>query len=126
MAAAVRILVVVADPALAGDLLRTLERDGRLLRSAAGVAAARAAVADWSPDLVLLDRQLPDGDGLDLCRELRADPQYPWARVLVFTGPQPEIADKVALFEAGADGYQARPVAFAELEARMGLELDED
>ena len=123
MAAAVRILVVVADPALAGDLLRTLERDGRLLRSAAGIAAARAAVADWSPDLVLLDRQLPDGDGLDLCRDLRADPQYPWARVLVFTGPQPEIADKVALFEAGADGYQARPVAFAELEARVGCLL---
>ena len=118
MTGAVRILLVGAETARTG-LGAILARPGRELREAGLLAEARALVAAWGPHLVILDRGLADGDGLALCRDLRTDPQYPWARVLVLTGAQPGLAEKVAVFEAGADGYVAMPVAPEELAARV-------
>ena len=122
MAGPVRILLAAgeADQARLGAILAG---PGRELRGVALLAAAREAAADWAPHLVILDRRLPDGDGLELCRDLRAGPRFPWARVLVLTGARPELPEKVAVFEAGADGYLAMPVAPEELAARVDAML---
>jgi len=109
--------MVVDDDAELRDLLvRSLTRDGHVVRSCACVTSARQAIAEEHPDLVVLDLSLPDGDGLELCRELRAvaDP----VAVLVLTANS-EVAVRVGSLDAGADDFLAKPFAVAELRARV-------
>ena len=108
----VRVLVVEDDAGIGGALVRGLEREGYDAELVATVAAAaRAAPAD----LVLLDLGLPDGDGLDLCRQLRSNSQ---SAVLVVTA-RGEENERVAALDAGADDYVVKPFGFAELYARI-------
>lgn len=83
------------------------------------LAEAAPAVVQTPPDLVLLDLGLPDGDGLDLVRQLR-----PWTQVpiIVLSARGPED-DKVAAFDAGADDYLTKPFGVRELFARMRVAL---
>ena len=94
-------------------LSRRLERAGYSVRTAFTVAEARAT-ADW--DIALLDRNLPDGDGLDLCAEVRS--AKPDAYVMVVTGDDRAEA-KLEGFARGADDYVTKPFNFDELEARI-------
>src|SRR5262249_33324485 len=108
----VRVLIVEDDPGIAGSLDRGLCRAGYLTATAATVAAARAADPH---DVVLLDLGLPDGDGVELCAELRARSD---AAILVITA-RGEEPDRVAALDAGADDYIVKPFGFAELTARI-------
>jgi DNA-binding response OmpR family regulator len=108
----VRVLIVEDDPGIAGSLDRGLRRAGYDTATADTVAAARAA----DPyDVVLLDLGLPDGDGVELCAELRARSD---AAILVITA-RGEEPDRVAALDAGADDYIVKPFGFAELTARI-------
>jgi two-component system, OmpR family, response regulator len=112
----VRVLVI-EDSAPTRDLLvRSLEAAGMEVVTAARKSTGlRAAMAE-EYDAVVLDRMLPDGDGLDLCRELRrAGVQTP---VLCLTA-RGEVADRVQGLDAGADDYLRKPFALAELHARL-------
>ena len=108
----VRVLVVEDDEGIGGALVRGLEREGY---DAELVATAAAAVRAAPADLVLLDLGLPDGDGLDLCRQLRSGSQ---SAVLVVTA-RGEENERVAALDAGADDYVVKPFGFAELYARI-------
>jgi len=108
----VRVLVVEDDAGIGGALVRGLEREGY---DAELVATAAAAVRAAPADLVLLDLGLPDGDGLDLCRQLRSGSQ---SAVLVVTA-RGEENERVAALDAGADDYVVKPFGFAELYARI-------
>jgi DNA-binding response OmpR family regulator len=108
----VRVLVVEDDAGIGGALVRGLEREGY---DAELVATAAAAVRAAPADLVLLDLGLPDGDGLDLCRQLRTSSQ---PAVLVVTA-RGEERERVAALDAGADDYVVKPFGFAELYARI-------
>ena len=108
----VRVLIVEDDPSIAGSLDRGLRRAGYAIATATTVAAARAADPH---DVVLLDLGLPDGDGVELCAELRARSD---AAILVITA-RGEEPDRVAALDAGADDYIVKPFGFAELTARI-------
>jgi diguanylate cyclase (GGDEF)-like protein len=97
-------------------LSRQLKRAGYEVRVAGTLAAARELVRHMEWDVVLLDRNLPDGDGLDLCRELRA--QSPHGYIVVLTGVDGDQAI-VEGFEHGADDYVTKPFAIDELIARI-------
>ena len=97
----------IADPLIAG-----LARDGFSVRRAR--TAAEAAAAE-PPEFVLLDLGLPDADGADVCRALRARTEVP---IIVITARGDEI-DRVVLLELGADDYLVKPFGFRELVARI-------
>jgi DNA-binding response OmpR family regulator len=108
------LLIVEDDPGIAVPLQEGLERHGF---SVAHTASGRDAVSLASTvDLVLLDLGLPDLDGKDVCREIRAHGNVP---IIVLTARGDEI-DRVVLLELGADDYLVKPFGFRELVARIG------
>ncbi|WP_417159194.1 response regulator transcription factor [Streptomyces gilvifuscus] len=108
-----RILVVDADTAGAESLLTQLRRHGH---EAFGVRRGEAALrAHEDADLVLLDLELPDLDGLEVCRAVRAVSRVP---VIIVTARASEL-DCVLGLQAGADDYVAKPYGLRELMARI-------
>ncbi|MDN5864401.1 MAG: response regulator transcription factor, partial [Gammaproteobacteria bacterium] len=102
--------------ALADDLEQRLRETGHGSRVAATLADARVAVEEIEPDVVILDRLLPDGEGLELIPWLRM--QYPVVAILVLSALV-AIAARVDGLNAGADDYLGKPYAFEELLARI-------
>jgi two-component system OmpR family response regulator len=111
-----RLLLVEDDPALGAVIHRGLVELGHAVDWERTVFAARRALALAPYSLVLLDLGLPDGDGLDVCRDLR-DSGSP-ARVLMLTA-RDTLSDKVGGLDAGADDYLTKPFDFPELAARV-------
>jgi two-component system OmpR family response regulator len=110
-------LLVVDDDAELRDLLvRALERDGHFVQACGALSTARRALFEDKPDLVVLDLELPDGDGIDLCRELRTTSNP--IPVLMLTAHS-EVATRVGSLDAGADDFLGKPFAVAELRARV-------
>ena len=107
-----RLLVVEDDPTIAEPLRRGLMREGFDV-DLAGTGAEALAAGEC--DLVLLDLGLPDIDGRDVCRQLRARSGIP---IIVVTARGDEI-DRVILLELGADDYVVKPFGFRELLARI-------
>jgi two-component system, OmpR family, catabolic regulation response regulator CreB len=115
-----RILLLEDDPAIAGTVAFALQREGFAVDHVLLTGAARASVAAATPALAILDVGLPDGSGLDLCREwrqsgaeaLRALP------VLMLTARAEEL-DRVVGLELGADDYLTKPFSPRELVARV-------
>jgi DNA-binding response OmpR family regulator len=107
-----RILVVEDEDSIAEPLVAGLEREGfNVARAATAVAALSADACD----VVLLDLRLPDGDGLDVCRALRARSDVP---IIVVTA-RGEESDRVVGLELGADDYVVKPFGLRELIARI-------
>jgi DNA-binding response OmpR family regulator len=119
-----RIVVVEDDPDVAAMLRYALERAGLSVRPASSVAEARRVLHDEPWDCVLLDRLLPDGDGMELCAELRM--ARPYGYILILTGENGHD-DKVQGFALGADDYVTKPFNLDELLARIraGLRIVE-
>lgn len=111
-----RILVVEDNDALARGLSRSLEAAGFSADVAASRAAAGRALAGDEPDLVILDLMLPDGDGFEVLRDLRASGST--VPLLVLSARGEEI-DKLTGFRLGADDYVVKPVGVLELIARV-------
>jgi DNA-binding response OmpR family regulator len=115
-----RLLVVEDDAAIAAPLVRALRREGYDvdLVDRGGDAVDRAETVLY--DLVLLDLGLPDADGVDVCRRLKATrPQLP---IVMVTARQEEL-DAVVGLDAGADDYVTKPFRLAELLARVRARL---
>jgi DNA-binding response OmpR family regulator len=111
-----RVLLVEDDESIASPLVRGLEREGFAVEHTATGAGALASVRDGElADVVLLDLGLPDVDGFDLCRELRAGSDVP---IIVVTARGDEV-DRVVGLELGADDYVVKPVGLRELVARI-------
>jgi len=109
------VLLVEDDDQIAAPLIRTLEREGYdVERVAAGLPAVER-VASGGVDLVLLDLGLPDVDGLEVCRRVRANGYL--GGVLILTARGGEL-DRVVGLDVGADDYLAKPFGLAELLAR--------
>jgi two-component system response regulator RegX3 len=110
-----RVLVVEDEESISEPLVASLEREGFDVVVAATLAAARRALDRHEPDLVLLDVMLPDGDGMELAREIRSGSDLP---IIVLTARGEEI-DRVLGLELGADDYVVKPFSFRELLARI-------
>src|SRR6202020_1242912 len=108
----VSVLVVEDDPGIATQLVRGLERAGY---TADSVAMGAEALRRPPFDVVLLDLGLPDLDGIDVCRRLRADSD---TAIIVVTA-RGEEADRVLALDEGADDYLVKPFGLAELLARI-------
>jgi len=111
-----RVLVVEDDAALGTVIQRGLVEEGHAVDWERTRTAALRAVAINTYSLVVLDLGLPDGNGLEVCRQLRADGSP--ARVLILTA-RDTLSDKVGGLDAGADDYLTKPFDFPELAARV-------
>jgi DNA-binding response OmpR family regulator len=118
----VRLLIVEDELDLATALATGLRREGYAIDTAVDAAGARERLQDTPYDVVCLDLGLPDGDGREVCRELRAGrlapPDAPPPRVLVLTA-RDSLDDRVGGLDDGADDYMVKPFSFAELAARV-------
>lgn len=108
-------LVIDDDSDLRSVVSRALQTDGHVVTTAVDLTEARGRVGD-GVDLIVLDLRLPDGFGLELCRELRADGDP--VPIVILTAHS-EVALRVAGLDAGADDFLAKPFAVAELRARV-------
>lgn len=113
-----QILLLEDDAALSHGIALALKASGRIVPCAT-LAEARQALDTQRFDLLLLDVNLPDGSGLDLCREVRRTSAVP---ILFLTARDAEY-DEVAGLEAGADDYIVKPFSLAVLRARVGAAL---
>ena len=112
LAAGPKVLVAEDDQGIATQLVRGLTRGGyRVTHVITGAETLAAA----EPDVVLLDLELPDADGVAVCRQLR---QRSAAAIIVITA-HGEEADRVLALDAGADDYLVKPFGLAELQARI-------
>jgi two-component system, OmpR family, response regulator MprA len=112
----VRVLVVDDDPAVRRSLATALGRDGYEVLAADGGDAALAHVAAASVNAIVLDVAMPEPNGLEVCRRLRARGDR--TPILMLTA-RDLVDDRVAGLDAGADDYLTKPFALAELRARL-------
>ncbi|HAS7010203.1 TPA: response regulator [Vibrio parahaemolyticus] len=110
------ILLIEDDDDLAELVQMHLKFQGHQVSRESSVAAGRNTYQQQSFDLVILDRGLPDGDGLDICHHLRQ--QQDWTPVLVLTARDGEM-DKVDGLEADVDDYITKPFSVLEFQARV-------
>jgi two-component system response regulator MprA len=111
-----RVLVVDDDRALREVLRRALQLGGYEIELAEGGAAALAQIAARAPDAVVLDIGLPDIDGLEVSRLLRAEGNR--VPILMLTA-RDAVADRIEGLDAGADDYLVKPFDIDELKARV-------
>ena len=112
------VAVVEDDPAVRSLVVSQLEQSGFRTAEFTTAGAFYEYLEARKPDLVILDRGLPDGDGLDVCRYIRERHRFADVPVLVLTGRSEEI-DRVLGLELGADDYIAKPFSPLELVARV-------
>jgi DNA-binding response OmpR family regulator len=116
---AARVLVVEDAPEYAQLVTAVLRDEHYEVMTATTLSDARDRMRSTPPDLVILDLTRPDGDGLDLCQEIRQNSD---AFVIMLTGRDDEI-DKLIGFRLGADDYVTKPFSPRELAARVGALL---
>ncbi len=109
------VLLVEDDRALGDCLRRYLQAEGYQVSLAPDAATARSLGSRYQYEAVILDLMLPDGEGLDLCRELQVDGRPP---VLAISA-RGNGADRMLALEAGADMYLPKPFDLAEMAARV-------
>jgi adenylate cyclase len=113
-----RILVVDDNPANLEILETRLTRQGYEVITARDGDQALVAARAHTPDLILLDVMMPGKDGIEVCRELKADPSLPFMPVILVTA-KADPGDIVAGLDAGGDEYVTKPVDHAALVARV-------
>jgi two-component system, OmpR family, KDP operon response regulator KdpE len=113
-------ILVVDDESQITRVLRTsLSSHGYDIRVANDGETALEIMKDWSPDLVITDLAMPNMDGLELCRRLRAKTQIP----IIVLSVRGEERTKVQALDAGADDYVTKPFGMEELLARVRANL---
>ena len=110
-----KILVVEDEPEIAGFIRRGLIYKGYNVAVVHSGEEALTSARDRPPDLVLLDLMLPDMDGIDICRKLRAADDVP----IIMLTARDTTEQKIAGLDAGADDYVTKPFSFDELLARV-------
>jgi two-component system KDP operon response regulator KdpE len=114
-----RILLVDDEPNILGTLAPLLRARGYEVHTAMNGRAALEAVDRDKPDLIVLDLGLPDTDGVELCREIRAGSSVP----IVVLSARGAEGDKVRALDIGADDYVTKPFGAEELLARIRAAL---
>jgi two-component system KDP operon response regulator KdpE len=119
MSGKIKVLVVDDEAAILRFLKPALEANGYEMNSAGGMAEATKRIAAESPDIVLLDLGLPDGDGKDVLRRARE-----WSDVpIIVLSARDRETEKIEALDLGADDYVNKPFNVGELLARMRTAL---
>jgi len=113
-----RLLLIDDDARLSAMVADYLRNSGYEVSVAGSLAEGRDALAAGAHDALVLDLMLPDGDGLDLCRELRGNPRMRHLPLLMLTA-RGEPMDRIVGLEMGADDYLPKPFEPRELLARV-------
>lgn len=122
--AAERLVLLLEDDAAVTRVIETaLRREGLALTAVGQVADFFPALARRRPDLALLDIELPDGDGFEVCRRLQEDPATKGIPVIFLTA-KGDAASRLKGFQCGARDYVPKPFDPAELVARVRAHLD--
>lgn len=118
MSAPFTVAVVDDDASIRRLIGLVLRRNGYGLLESASAEEAREKLASEPWDLIVLDRRLPDADGVELCRQIRQNPAFRSRYILMLTGEAHE-EDKIEGLDLGADDYMTKPFQPRELAARM-------
>ena len=110
-----RILVVEDEPKIAESLICILETDGFDPIRVATISAARQAIRENPFSLIVLDVELPDGNGFDFCKELRKSDDTP----ILFLTIEDSESDRILGLEYGADDYVTKPFSPREVSSRI-------
>ena len=113
-----KILLIEDEPDIRKTLEYNISREGYDVVSAPSLSEGRIHLNSGSFSLILLDLMLPDGSGLDLCREIKADKEKVATPIIILTAKDDEV-DKVVGFELGADDYVTKPFSVRELILRI-------
>lgn len=114
-----RILIVDDEPQITRVLRTALSTQGYSLRIAADGVEGIEAVHEWKPDLVITDVSMPQMNGVELCREIRAISQIP----IIVLSVRNQERMKIEALDAGADDYVTKPFSIQELQARVRAQL---
>ena len=113
-----KILVIEDEPDIRKTLEYNLAREGFIVSTAGSLKKAKNILENPNFSLILLDLMLPDGSGLDLCRELKSNSSLKEIPIIILTAKDDEV-DKVVGFELGADDYVTKPFSVRELILRV-------
>lgn len=116
------ILVVEDDRDTRELVVKTLEGEGFKVKYAESLMMAKSSISKFQPDVVILDRGLPDGDGLELCKHIKKDERTSEIPILFLTAKD-TIIDKVVGLKMGGDDYLPKPFDLQELIARVEVIL---
>ena len=114
-----KILVIEDDPDIATILKDQLELDGYQVETASTAKVGLQKVSSFRPDLIILDLNLPDADGVEVCKHIKDKTDAP---IIILT-VRDNISDKLIGFESGASDYVTKPFEFLELAARIKVHL---
>jgi two-component system, OmpR family, KDP operon response regulator KdpE len=114
-----KILIVDDEPQITRVLRTALSTQGYSLRIAANGVEGMEAIHAWKPDLVITDVSMPQMNGVELCREIRAISQIP---IIVLSVRNQDLT-KIEALDAGADDYVTKPFSIQELQARVRAQL---
>ena len=114
-----KILIVDDNPVVLLNCTALFRAAGFVVEEARTGVEALQLARQTRPDLILLDVMLPDLNGVDLCRRMKADPELKSLFVVLLSASQISSGNQVSGLDAGADGYIARPIANRELLARV-------
>lgn len=112
-------IFIVEDDKLNREMVKAaFQEDGHIVHSAASIGECREILQTNKPDIIVLDRGLPDGDGIQLCLTLKKDPVFRSIPILMLTGKS-DVTDKIIGLRFGADDYLTKPFDIEELRARI-------
>jgi len=114
-----KVLIVDDEPQITRVLRTALSTQGYSLRVAANGVEGMEVVHEWKPDLVITDVSMPQMDGVELCREIRAVSQVP----IIVLSVRNQDRMKIEALDAGADDYVTKPFSIQELQARVRAQL---
>ena len=117
--AEIKILVVDDEAAVAQGTAHLLKKAGYTTATAANGVEALQSLPAFRPHLILSDRDMPELDGMELCRRLKGDPALADIFVVLISGSFTQSEEQAEGLDLGADGYIARPIANRELLARV-------
>jgi len=116
------VLVIDDEPMFRVLAEEALSSEGFEVRTAATLRAAKEKIAAWSPDVILLDRRLPDGDGIDFLKKLRAE--GPSAPIVVIVTAYGDVENAVEALRAGAWDYLTKPAQLTDLVVKLRKVLE--
>ncbi|MFA6584597.1 MAG: response regulator transcription factor [Elusimicrobiaceae bacterium] len=116
------VLLLEDDPTIAHLIGQILEKEAYVVKKAKNIKLAQKLLEEHPPDIVIADRRLPDGDGLDFCRELKSRHETSGIPIMFLTSKD-STTDKVLGLKMGGDDYLTKPFQVDELLARVEVLL---
>ncbi|MFA6316520.1 MAG: response regulator [Elusimicrobiota bacterium] len=114
-----RLLMIEDDAMMRHMFVKTMTHEGFEVLAEGTLSLGGQTAREKKPDLILLDVHLPDGNGIEFCAKLKADPMLRHIPVLLLSGEATDVSCRVDGIEAGAEDYVTKPFDHRELVSRI-------